>query len=180
MIILPSIIWYSCFKRVLLQLIEGTYQQSENNHLESLHIMNKKRTALKSSVIEQKRAKSQNRCFKKTKHTQLSKKTEHFLPLIRTRTCPYQGLRNVHFFGNLACFDFLEHPFWDSHFCLINDDMTACSDFENSLTRKFVTNYYFFNYWVINSIASSTIKIEYKILGDQYIEHDTDSGVTVN
>ena len=142
--------------------------------------MNKKRTALTSSVIEQKRASLKTGVWRKQSTPNSPKKPNISYPLIRTRTCPYQELRNVHFLGNLACFDFLERPFWDSHFCLINDDMTAWSDFENSLTRKFVTDYYFFNYWVINSIASSTIKIEYKILGDQYIEHDTDSGVTVN
>ena len=162
MIILPSIIWYSCFKRVLLQLIEGTYQQSENNHLESLHIMNKKRTALTSSVIEQKRAKSQNRCFKKTKHAQLSKKTEHFLPPDTHTYMSVSGAKKCSFFGKFGVLWFLGTPVL------------------RLAPRKFVTDYYFFNYLVINSIASSTIKIEYKILGDHYIEHDTDSGVTVN
>ena len=38
-------------------------------------------------------------------------KNEHFLPLIRTRTCAYQGVRNVSFLENLACFNFLKHPF---------------------------------------------------------------------
>ena len=34
-------------------------------------------------------------------------KNEHFLPLIRTRT--YQGVTNVRFSENLACFVFLKH-----------------------------------------------------------------------
>ena len=37
------------------------------------------------------------------------------------RTCVYQGVRNVGFSKTLACFVFLEHPFWDSPFCLITD-----------------------------------------------------------
>ena len=39
-----------------------------------------------------------------------------------TRTCAYQGVRNICFSENLACFAFLKHPFWDSPFCLINDN----------------------------------------------------------
>ena len=35
--------------------------------------------------------------------------------------CAYQGVRNVRFFEDLACFVFLKHPFWDSPFCLITD-----------------------------------------------------------
>ena len=38
------------------------------------------------------------------------------------RTCAYQGIRNVRFSQNLACFVFLKHPFWDSPFCLITDE----------------------------------------------------------
>ena len=34
--------------------------------------------------------------------------------------CACEGLRNVRFLGNLACFVFLKHPFWDSPFCLIS------------------------------------------------------------
>ena len=75
-----------------------------------------------SSVIRQKR-KSQNGCFKKTKHAKFSEKKNISHPLICTRTCPYQGVRNVRFSENLACSVFLKHPFWDSPFCLITDDI---------------------------------------------------------
>ena len=44
-------------------------------------------------------------------------------PLIRTRTCAYQGVRNVRFSGNWACFVFLKYSFWDSPFCLITDEL---------------------------------------------------------
>ena len=33
--------------------------------------------------------------------------------------CAYQGVRNVRFLENLACFVFLLPPFWDSPFCLL-------------------------------------------------------------
>ena len=53
-------------------------------------------------------------------------KNKHFLPLICTRTCDYQGVGIVRFSENLACIVFLKHPFWDSPFCLITDDLAAC------------------------------------------------------
>ena len=42
-----------------------------------------------------------------------------------TRTCAYQGVRNVRFSENLARFVFLKHPFWDMSFCLITDEVIA-------------------------------------------------------
>ena len=49
--------------------------------------------------------------------------------LTRTRTCANQvggggGGRNVRFSENLARFVFLKHPFRDSPFCLITNDIT--------------------------------------------------------
>ena len=39
--------------------------------------------------------------------------------IVGTKTCAYQGVRNICFSENLACFVFLKHPFWDSPFCLV-------------------------------------------------------------
>ena len=39
--------------------------------------------------------------------------------IFRNFTCAYQGVRNVRFSGNLACFVFLKHPFWDLPFALL-------------------------------------------------------------
>ena len=61
-----------------------------------------------SSVIRQK-GESQNGCFKR-QSTPNFPKNEHFLPP-DTHTCAYQGVRNVRFSENLACFVFLKHPF---------------------------------------------------------------------
>ena len=76
-----------------------------------------------SSVVRQK-GESQNGCFKKIKHAKFFEK-EHFLPLdiatLLLASCAYQGVLNVRFSENLACFVFLKHPFWDSSFCLITD-----------------------------------------------------------
>ena len=65
----------------------------------------------KTSIIRQ-NGKSQNGCFKKTKHVKFSGK--------RTFLTPWY--KHVRFSENLACFVFLKHPFWDSPFCLIIDE----------------------------------------------------------
>ena len=43
--------------------------------------------------------------------------------IFRKTTISYQGVRNVCFSENLACFVFFKYPFSDSPFCLITDDM---------------------------------------------------------
>ena len=78
-----------------------------------------------SSVIRQK-DESQNGCFKiQKKHVKFSEKKPFLTPLIRSRTCAYQGVRNVCFSENLAGSVFLKHPFWDSPFCLITNELVA-------------------------------------------------------
>ena len=62
------------------------------------------------------------RVFQENKARQIFRKTNISYPLIRTRTCAYQGVRNVRFSENLASFVFLKDPFWDSPFCLITDE----------------------------------------------------------
>ena len=51
------------------------------------------------------------RLFQENKARQIFRKTNISYPLIRTRTCAYQGVRNVRFSENLMCFVFLKHPF---------------------------------------------------------------------
>ena len=63
------------------------------------------------------------RVLHKNKACQIFWKTITSYPLICTYTCAYQGVRNVHFSGNLVCFVFLKHPFWDSPFCLMNEKL---------------------------------------------------------
>ena len=63
------------------------------------------------------------RVFQENKARQIFRKTNISYPLIRTRTCAYQGVRNVRFSKNLACFVFLKHPSRDSPFCLITDEI---------------------------------------------------------
>ena len=47
------------------------------------------------------------RVLQENKARQISRKTNISYPLIRTRTCAYQGVRKFRFSGNLACFVFL-------------------------------------------------------------------------
>ena len=51
------------------------------------------------------------RVFQENKARQIFRKTNISDPLVRTRTCAYQGVRNVHFSENLTCFVCLKHPF---------------------------------------------------------------------
>ena len=60
--------------------------------------------------------------FQENNARQIFRKTNISYPLIRTSTCAYQGVGNIRFSENLACF-FLKHPFWDSPFCLITTDI---------------------------------------------------------
>ena len=59
-----------------------------------------------SSVIRQ-RGESESGCFKKPKHAKFSEKRTFFTPV----SCADQGVKNVCFSENLACFVFLKHPF---------------------------------------------------------------------
>ena len=61
------------------------------------------------------------RVFQERKARQVFRNTNIFYPLILTRTCAYQGVRNVRFLENLACFVFLKHTFEGSPFFLITD-----------------------------------------------------------
>ena len=51
------------------------------------------------------------RVFQENKACQIFRKMNISYPLIRTRMCAYQGVRNVRFSENLASFVFLKHPF---------------------------------------------------------------------
>ena len=57
--------------------------------------------------------------FQENKVRQIFRKANISYPLIGTRRCAYQWLRDVHFLQNLACFVFLKHPFYDSLFALL-------------------------------------------------------------
>ena len=59
------------------------------------------------------------RLFQENKARQIFRKTNISCPLIRTP----QRVGDVRFSKNLACFVFLKHPFWDSPFCLITDEL---------------------------------------------------------
>ena len=72
--------------------------------------------------------KSQNGCFKKTKHVKFSEE--------RTFLTPWYA--HVRFSENLACFVFFKHLFWDSLFCLITDEI-GLKHFVKNFLRKHYT-----------------------------------------
>ena len=65
-----------------------------------------------------------SKAIKESKARQNFRKRNISYPLIRTRTCAYQEVRNICFSEILACFAFLKHPFWDLRFCFITDEMS--------------------------------------------------------
>ena len=81
-----------------------------------------------SSVIRRK-GESQNRCCKKTKHVKFSEKRTFLTYWYAHVRVHNQGVRNVHFLENLACFVFLKHLFWDTPFYLITDEFYSITDF---------------------------------------------------
>ena len=85
-----------------------------------------------NSLVIRQKGKSQIGYFKKTKLAKFSEIRTFLTPwyadvsvCIRVRicTCVYQGIRNVRFSENLACYVFLKQPSWDSPFCLITDEL---------------------------------------------------------
>ena len=81
------------------------------------------------------------RVFQENKARQIFWKTNISYPLKSTDTCGYQGVRNVRFSENLACFVFLKHPFWDSPFCLITNEFTV------NLLKKNLRDYSFLGWF---------------------------------
>ena len=74
-----------------------------------------------SSVIREK-GKSQNRYFKKTKHSKFSKNQHFLLPDTHMYVC-VSGGKKCSFLEHLVWFVFMKHPFRDSSFWLIADDL---------------------------------------------------------
>ena len=120
---------------------------------------------LNSSLIKQK-SESQNGGNKKTLHTKFFLKTNISYPLICTRTCAYQGVRNNRFSENLACFVFPLPPFWDSPFCLINDEFEHAQyiTFTVDLKRCLQVGLYYdtFKHFMTLSLIGNTSLISVK------------------
>ena len=76
------------------------------------------RTAIYLCVVNKAKGRISKRVFQENKARQIFWKTNISNPLIPTRTCAYQGVRNVIFSKSLTSFLFLKHPFWDSPFAV--------------------------------------------------------------
>ena len=73
----------------------------------------------KSQLVGDKAKGRISRVFQENKARPIFRKTNISFLLIRARTCAYQGVRNVRFSENLACFVFLEHPIEIRPFALL-------------------------------------------------------------
>ena len=102
-------------------------------------------TSDKTLVVKQK-GECQNRGKKKANHVKYSEKWTFLTPWYahvqghphaHTRTCAYQGVRNVRFSKNLECFAFLLPPFWYFLFCLIADEKEMGKRFRDVVARKY-------------------------------------------
>ena len=58
---------------------------------------------------------------------------------LKTGVSRKQSTLNVRFSENLACLVFLKHPFWDSPFCLISDELCRFEHFQNFLKSSLST-----------------------------------------
>ena len=63
------------------------------------------------------------RVFQETKHAKFYEKQTFLTSWYTHVRVRMRGVRNIRFSENLTCFVFLKHPFWDSCFCLITDDL---------------------------------------------------------
>ena len=108
----------------------GLFQNLSCDSLSRIDVLKKEVTyheimVLSGSLIvgNKPKVRISKRVFQEKKARQIFRKTKISYPLIRTRTCAYQRLRNCGFSENLACFVFLKHPFWDSTLFVITDVM---------------------------------------------------------
>ena len=77
----------------------------------------------------------------------------------KTSTCAYQGVRNIRFSENLACFVFLKHPFWYSPFCFITDEIVNLN-FQELSYSQWVQNTIFPDGNIFFSILWEILKFE--------------------
>ena len=76
-------------------IFDTIFLKKMSNKVTSHFVGNKARGGISKRVLQE------------NKERQIFRKTNISYPLIRTRTCAYQGVRNVRFSENLACFVFL-------------------------------------------------------------------------
>ena len=117
-----------------------------------------------SPVLKQK-GESQSRCYKKTKRAKFSKKTHVSYSLIR--------VRNVRFWENLACIVFLQHPFWDSIFCPIADELHYFINFTKFVIALGMFHKWLWMFWPIIYVIikfRSSAKSTFSVISHKHID----------
>ena len=96
--------------------MEPKHRICQNSFYKS--VGNKAKGGISKRVFQESKARH---IFRKTNISYLLIHKHFFRP--DTHMCAYQGVRNVRFSENVARFVFLKHPFWDSLFCLVTDEL---------------------------------------------------------
>ena len=86
-------------------------RQMNHCQINSYKKKNKKKCYKNNTIGNKAKGRISKQVFQEKKARQIFRKTNILYPLIRTRTCAYQGVQNVRFSENLACFLLLKHPF---------------------------------------------------------------------
>ena len=100
------------FVESLIQKISNPFSNSSKTH-EDRVVDNKAKGRISKQVLIENKAR------------QVFRKTNISYPLIRTRICAYQGVRNVRFSEYLACFFFLVTPVLRFALLPYSDELTA-------------------------------------------------------
>ena len=108
---------FSSMMKVTIQLT-STLQAMKQWQLIILLFNGFHRTAICLCVVNKANGRISKRVFQENKVRQIFWKTNISNPLIPTRTCAYQGVRNVIFSKSLTSLLFLKHPFGDSPFAV--------------------------------------------------------------
>ena len=98
--------------------------------------------------------------FQESKAHQNVRKTNISYLLIRTRACAYQGVKNVCFSDILACFAFLKHPFWESPFCLIPDDLGTYLFLSYAYPLQRFRKFCFRHFWKLQLNFAVTFRVK--------------------
>ena len=109
---------------------------------------------------------------------------------VLSHTFAYQGVRNIHYSENLACFVFLSPSFWDLHFCHITDKIIIEAELDiKNITRHQLLRVNNADKLVLISINSLSSKISkdplnsdffVRILSWKSFDFFTKSFITVN
>ena len=110
--------------------------------------------------------------FQENKARQIFRKTNISYPLIRTRTCAYEGERNVRFSENLACFVFLNTHFEIHPFALLSTKYLKVSSTSSQMNEvcSLLLNWRFTLKIIYGSLCE--VLLQFCLLGDLIVQEN--------